>query len=74
MGQAKLTNYRSRRYKVDTGVAQHFYAVFTTLVKTRIMWEYGFYKAMTDVAKFKHIWGGKELSVTWRRNSCLWMP
>lgn len=56
LGQAKLAIYISRKKKVEQNLGQNVVAMFSNMVKVRIMIDFAYYKQMDDLITFEGIW------------------
>ncbi len=56
IGQAKMAVYVSRKNKIDQKPCQNITEIFVTLVKSRVLIDYKFYKDMNDLLSFEKIW------------------
>ncbi len=55
LGQAKLAIYTSRKKKIEQNVNQNIVAVFSNLVKSRVMVDFLYYKSVDDFVIFECI-------------------
>ncbi len=56
LGQAKLAIYTSRKKKIEQNVNQNIVAVFSNLVKSRVLIDFLYYKSIDDFVTFECIW------------------
>lgn len=56
LGQAKLAVYMSRKKKVEQNLRQNIVAMFSNMVKARILIDFAYYKLMDDLITFEGIW------------------
>ena len=56
LGQAKMAIYVSRRNKIEQMSSDDMMMVFSILVRSRVLIDFNFYKAMKDLEPFKEIW------------------
>ena len=56
VGQAKLAVYNSRRNKVESRSGYGVLPLFLALVKSRIVFEFKFYKTMNNLEVFESEW------------------
>ncbi len=56
LGQAKMAIYVTRKEKVDMNINKSLVAVFSKLVKSRILIDFLYYKSMHDLLRFETIW------------------
>lgn len=56
IGQAKMAVYVSRRNRIEHDSGFDLDLVFSTLVRSRILIDFRFYKEMSDLDTFKDIW------------------
>lgn len=55
-GQAKLAIYKTRRNRIENRCGQEITSLFKALIKSRIVVEFKYYKAMNDIETFKLQW------------------
>ncbi len=56
LGQSKMAIYVSRRNKVENISGQDVLMVFANLIKSRIIIDFNFFKAMNDLSSFEIKW------------------
>ncbi len=56
LGQAKLAVYISRKNKIEQRSSDDVYVCFLTLVKSRVLIDFQFYRTMKDLSTFEQIW------------------
>lgn len=56
LGQAKLAIYLSRKKKIEQNLNQNMVALFSNLVKSRVMVDFLYYKSIDDFVTFECIW------------------
>lgn len=56
LGQAKLAIYTSRKKKIEQNSEQNVVAMFSNMLKARILIDFAFYKHMDDLITFEGIW------------------
>ncbi len=55
LGQAKMAIYDTRKIKIELNLSSNFQIVFFKLVKSRILIDFRYYKAMGDLMHFETI-------------------
>lgn len=55
-GQAKLAIYKTRKNRIENSGGQEITALFKAFIKSRIVVEFKYYKAMNDIETFKLQW------------------
>ncbi len=56
LGQAKMAIYDTRKIKIEQNLSSNLQIVFFNLVKSRILIDFRYYKAMGDLMRFETIW------------------
>lgn len=59
LGQAKMAIYNTRKHKIERDTSYNLEAVFFNSVKSRILIEFRYFKAMNDLVSFDQIWCNK---------------
>lgn len=57
LGQAKMAVHMSRKRKVTEGLNVGVVPVFVSMVKSRLLLEFNFYKTASDLHTFSQVWG-----------------
>lgn len=59
LGQAKLAIYSSRKNKTEQRPGHNVTVLFSTLIKSRVLIDFNFYKSMDDLISFELKWCSK---------------
>lgn len=74
IGYAKMAIYITRRDKIEQKHGQNIIDTFLTLVKSRVLIDYKFYKNMNDLFTFEKIWCCKGVLCTIFEDDLIFFP
>ena len=74
IGQAKMAIYVSRRDQIEQKPGQNIIEIFLSLVKSRVLIDYKFYKTMNDLFIFEKVWCCKGVVCTILEDDLIFFP